>query len=274
MTDFSVPQRMSLGAFFIYILKYFRVTLNATVIFLAYEIFRSDGGLVESMLKIAAVTGCTAALALILASLAFFQIRFYVEGGNLIYRHRLISRATTTIPLSRIHTLRTRQGLLYRVLGLRGVLFDTLAAKEEEIELILSESDWQSLLKRVERQEQPQPADPDMPPAYNPSSHIKFSDRDLLRDALCQNHLKGMVVLGGFAAVIINSLTDLPENTLEIIAGYLESHLGNFAVSLAGIVMIMAATYVVSLVLWLGKVLLRYHDLSLSYDSKTLTFSH
>ena len=59
-----------------------------------------------------------------------------------------------------------------------------------------------------------------------------------------------------------------------MIAGYLKSHLDHFAVSAVGIAMVMAFTYMVSLVLWLGKVLLRYYNLSLVYDSKMLTFSH
>lgn len=274
MTDFSVPQRMSFGAFIIYFLKFFKLVLNASIIYLIYEIFKSDGDLVDNMLKIAAMTGCAAALGLIMASLAFFQIKIHIKEGNLIYRHKLISRETTTIPLDRIHTLRTRRGLLYRLLQLRGIFFDTLASKTEEVELILSESDWQSLLALVEQQERPRTDSPDMPPAYNPTSNVKFSNRDLLLDALCQNHMKGMVVLGGFATAIFNSVSDLPENSINIIAGHLESHLGYFAWSVAGIAVILLATYALSLLLWLGKVLLRYYDLSLSYTDKVLTFSH
>ncbi|MDE5665916.1 MAG: PH domain-containing protein [Duncaniella sp.] len=274
MTDFSVPQRMSLSALAIYFLKFFRLTFNASVIYLTYTLFQSDGDFVKTILKIAVTIGCTALLSLILASLAIFKMKFHVKDGNLIYRHNLISRATTTIPLNRIHTLRTRQGLLYRLLDLRGVLFDTLAAKDEEIELVLSESDWQSLLDRIERQERSQSDVTDMPPAYNPSSFIEFSNKNLVFDALCQNHLKGMVVLGGFASVVFNTLSDLSENSFELIESYLESHFDHFVVSWVGIAMIMACTYIVSLVLWLGKVLLRYYNLSLTYDSKILTFSH
>ena len=273
MTDFSVPQRMSLSAFFIYFLKFFRLTLNASIIFLAYEIFKSDSGFIGILLKIAAMIGCAAVLALILASMAFFKIKFYVEDGNLIYRHHLISSEVTTIPLNRIHTLRTRQGLLYRLLNLRGILFDTLAAKGEEIELILSEPDWQNLIGRIERQKQ-QPANPDIPPVFNPTSFKKFSNKDLVLDALCQNHLKGMVVLGGFIAIIFNFLSDLSENAIHKIASYIESHLDLFSVSTAGTVIIMASAYMVSLMLWLGKVLLRYSDLTLSYNNKTLIFTH
>jgi len=276
MTDFSVPQRMSLGAFFIYFLKYFRLVLNATIIFSAYEIFKSEDGIVENLQKIAILFGVTVCVALALASLAFFKLKFHVDGGNLIYRHNMIGRVTTTIPLTHIHTLRTRQGMFYRILSLRGVLFDTLADKGEEIELILSEADWQSLLKRIELQERPQPAVADMPPppVRSHTSYRKFSNTDLVLDALCQNHLKGMAVLGGFVTVFFNNMLNLYENLFDIIADYIESHFAHLAMSVAGIAMIMASAYVVSLVLWLGKVLLRYYDLSLTYDSKTLTFSH
>lgn len=273
MTDFSVPQRMSPGAFFIYFLKFFKIIFNAAVILLAYKIFRSDGGVIENLLKITFMIGGIAALALILASIAFFKIKFHVEGGNLIYRHHLLRSATTTVPLDRIHTLRTRQGLLYRLFAIRGILFDTLASKEEEIELILTESDWRSLLMRIEQQERPYT---DTTPAHvcNPSSFRKFSNKDLVLDALCQNHLKGMVILGGFASVIFSHITDLSENAIDMMAGYLESHLDHFTLSVAGIAIIMAFTYIVSLVLWLGKVLMRYYDLSLTYNSTILTFTH
>lgn len=265
---------MSLGAFFIYFLKYFRLVLNATIIFSAYEIFKSEDGIVENLQKIAILFGVTVCVALALASYAFFKIKFHVDGGNLIYRHSMIGRVTTTIPLTHIHTLRTRKGMFYRLLSLRGVLFDTLAYKGEEIELILSEADWQSLLNRIERQERPRPAVAGMPPVRSHTSYRKFSNTDLVLDALCQNHLKGMAVLGGFVAVFFNNMLNLYENFIDIIADYFESHFAHLAMSVAGIAMIMASAYVVSLVLWLGKVLLRYYDLSLTYDSNTLTFSH
>jgi len=274
MTDFSVPQRMSIGAFFIYFLKYMRNFLDILVAGLVLVIIKTDGQFVEILQRIAITIAVFIGASLVLAFLSFIQIKFHVEDGNIIYRHSLITRATTTIPLNRIHTLRTRQGLFYRLFNLRGVLFDTLASRMEEIELILSESDWQSLINRIEQKEKPRPADPEAPPVYNPSQTRLFSNRDLLADALCQNHLRGMLMLAGFAIIIFDNLYDLPDHILDRITGYLESQLDHFGVSVASIALVMACTYLVSLVLWLGKVVFRYYDLSLTYDSKMLTFSH
>lgn len=274
MTDFSKPQRMSLGAFVIYFTKVLRSFISASIIFIGIGIFNSDDSVGEILLRLAVSIGVVMAIALVVASAAYFQIRFHVEDGNLIYRHYIISRSTTTIPLSRIHSLRTRRSLLYRLLNLRGILFDTLAAKGAEIELILSESDWRSLMSQIELQERPQSETQDVPPPYDPSATIKFSNNDLVLDALCQNHLKGMLVLGSFLAVIFNNMSDISEDQIETMAGYLETHVGSVGVSIVGVIIVLAATYIVSLVLWLSKVIFRYYGMKLSYNSKMLTFSH
>ena len=60
-----------------------------------------------------------------------------------------------------------------------------------------------------------------------------------------------MAVLGGFLVVVFNSLSDLPDSVIDMVAGYLESQLGNFAVSLAGMAIVLVFTYLLSLVLWL-----------------------
>ena len=132
----------------------------------------------------------------------------------LIYRHNMIGRVTTTHPTNP-HTHCAPDKACSTVFSVCGECFSTLFAdKGEEIELILSEADWQSLLKRIELQERPQPAVADMPPSSGGShtSYRKFSNTDLVLDALCQNHLKGMAVLGGFVAVFFNNMLNLYEN--------------------------------------------------------------
>ena len=274
MTDFSVPQRMSLGSFFFYFFKAFRGIFNAAIFLIVYIIIRSNGGFLDALTKVAYVIAGIVAISLAKAGRAYYQIKFHVVNGNLIYHSSLISSSTTTIPLDRIQTLRTKQSLLYRLLGVRGVMFDTLAGKGEEVELILSESDWQNLLARIESQERPQPATPDTPPAYNPSSVRGFSSTALVLDALCQSPLKGMAILVGFVTVILKLLSDLPDNAIESATGYLESYLDDLEVSVAGVAIIIVAAYIVSAALWIGKVVLRYYDLTLDYDSRMLTFSY
>lgn len=272
MTDYSVPQRMSLEAFLIYIFKYSRNILGYSIpVFVS--IFISVDLISDGVKRLAIVTGIAFGVALLSACAAYFSIRIFVSEGSLIYRHNILRRVTTTIPLNRIHSLRTSQNLAYRLLNMRCIHFDTLATKDEEIELILRESDWQSLLNLIERQEREQSESPDLPPVYIRSSKQKFSNTGLLLDALCQNHFKGMAVLGSLAAVIFNAAQDISENAVHKIADYLELFLSSLSESVAGIIMFLAAVYIVAMLLWLGKTMLKYFDLSLVYDRNMLSFS-
>lgn len=274
MTDFSVPQRMSGGAFLIFFIKYLKDFSGAFFVLFAISLFRDQASFAGFVVRLLFALSCCAAFALAMAAAAYFHRKFYVADGNIIYRHFLISRTTTTIPLSSIHSLRTRRGILYRLLDLRGIIIDTLAFKGEEIELILSESDWQSLHRLIQRQERPQAVTPDQPPIYNPSFHKIFSNEDLVLDALCQNHLKGMAVFGALLAMIFKAGSDLFEENIDLIADYLETHIGGWSVSVAGVAFVLAAIYALSLMLWLAKVLLRYYNMTLTYDSRQLTFNH
>ena len=93
-------------------------------------------------------------LAAIMAFIQYYFKKYYVENGNLIFIHGLFRRETTSIPLYKVQSMRTKQGFIYRLLDMKGVSFDTLASKKIEIELILDEEDWKALLGQIKIQEQ------------------------------------------------------------------------------------------------------------------------
>ena len=272
MTDFSVPQRMSAGAFLIIFAKAFKRFLSLFVVISAIEVFKAEID-EDFWQRFLVCFGTFIALAFSFACAKYFSIKFYVKGGNLIFRHGLMVRETSTIPLTRIHALRTSRGIIYQLLGMRGVTFDTLATNAEEIELILTEADWQSLMNLIEREERPQTETTDeAPPIFAPT--MRFDNNDLLLDALCQNHLKGATVLFGFAAVVYDYANDVIENFAEKIADYAEYYVENTAFSPFLIAAFLVSAYFIVLVLWLGKVILRYYDTSLTIGKTLLTFNY
>lgn len=276
MTDFSLPQRMSTAAFFIIFTKIFKSVAGAAVILIFVRAidFNSDSFIETALTVLLIGLSACFVLSLVLAIAAYFPKKFYVKDGNLIFIHGIINRETTTIPLDRVHSLRTKQDLWYRLLDMRGVIFDTLAAKGEDIELILSETHWKNLLNLIEQEERPQTTAADLPPIYNPISTMRFSHKSLILDALCQNHFKGLAILGSFLAVIFDRLNDFTDNAAETISNYAYSFSENMVLTPLYIIILLVVTYLIVLALWMGKVLLRYYDMSLTYDKKMLTFSH
>ena len=60
------------------------------------------------------------------------------------------------------------------------------------------------------------------PPPYNPTSTMRFGYKNLIMDALCQNHLKGMALFGGVLALANDFVNNITEETVETIFTYSE----------------------------------------------------
>lgn len=274
-TDFSHPQRMSAGAFFILFTNLFVSFLAPIVTVTFYKVFSSSfSNKFEAWNTILITFGVTISLSLLLAIISYLPKKFYIKDGNLIFIHGLINHENTCVPLDRVHSLRTKKGIWYRLLGMRGIVFDTLATRQEEIELILDECEWQQLLSLIEKEEHPQAVSLTLPPEYNPSYTIHYSTKNLILAALCQNHLKGMAVLGSIIAVVLNNLNDLSENITSTIESYLNTYLEEVLISPLSIILLLATIYIVILLFWIGRVLLRYFDMTMSYDKKLMTFTY
>lgn len=274
MTDFSAPQRMSAGAFLVFFTKIFSKTFYITFIPIVIRLFDSDSDTSQSSVisYCLVLLGLMIAVPLVIASAEYFATKFYVRDGNLIFIHGLISRMNLTIPLDKIHTLRTKRGIMYQILGLRGITFDTLATKIEEIELVLSENDWKSLINLIKIEEDAQ-SKIEQTPESNSGCTIQFDNGKLIVDALCQNHLKGAAVLGGIIAMFMDRLNEISDNATETITDFAYSHFADFTLSPLLVLTILAIVYIAFLLLWLGKIFLRYFDMYLTYTKTLLSFS-
>lgn len=269
---FSHPQRMSPAALVIIYAKLFKRSIGALSFPAFYSLFTSTSE--DRVFIILMVIGVCLFVPFIMALLSYFPKKFYIKDGNLIFLYGLINRENTIVPLDRVHSLRTEKGIWFRLLDMRGIIFDTLATRQEEIELILDEYDWKRLIQVIEKEERPLPKSESEPPEYNPTAIVHFPTKNLLLAALCQNHLKGMAVLLSLSAVIFGGFEDLSKEQYESILEWMESFFEILISSPLRIVVSLVIIYVVIFVMWLGKTLLRYYDTTMSHDKQLLTFTY
>ena len=185
--------------------------------------------------------------------------------------------------------MRTKQGFIYRVLEMRGVLFDTLASKSAEIELILDDRDWKALMERVEVEEDVSgsselPGSSELSVASGTSrfseaaeertsgSSLSFSNSNLIKGAFCQNHLQGMAVLFAALAAVYNSVTTVDDHAVDHIIDYVDTHAGTLSLQPSGYVVLAVALYFFVMLLWIGKVFLRYANMEVRIARGQLTF--
>ena len=149
MNDFSTPRRMSPAAFIVIWMQTFQQLITTFIFIIGMMLFDDDLVHSQRIIMALACVGGAVALSAGIAFLKYYFRKYHIEGDSLIYTHGLAFKNTTSVPLERIHNLRTKSGIFYRMVDMRGVSFDTLASDKQEVELILNESEWQALLRQV-----------------------------------------------------------------------------------------------------------------------------
>ena len=280
INDFSIPRRMSKSAFVIFFVKALRSYASIILILITLRIFDSsnESSIMEYIIMLMSYLAIFFVISLITAFLNFYFKKYYVENGNLIFIHGIIQHERTSIPLNKIQSLRTKSGFIYRMLDMKGVSFDTLASRTEEIELILDDDDWDALLSRVDTQENTQEKIHETEEAAqevtsnNNTIKLKVSNLNLIRGALCQNHLKGMAVLFGVLATLYNQITSVNDKAAKYFIDYVEIHADTSAFSITAVLTVIVILYVVILILWMGKVFLEYFNMDIRISEKQLFF--
>ena len=278
--DFSRPRRMSKSALVVFFVKNLRGYAGLFLLCLALNPgFRDDETpLWQALLIALAMLAAFLALAAAVAFVNYYYRKYYVEDGNLVFLHGALRKEKTSVPLGKVQTLRTKRGPIYRLLDMRGVSFDTLASASAEIELILDNDDWDALLSRVEAGEDSSEAQEEAASPVHEKTmgqntfKLDVDNANLLKGALCQNHLKGFAVLLAAFSALFHQLRSLGDGAVDYVVDYVDAHSTHLSFSWLAIVALAAILYVVVLLLWTGKVFLRYANMDIRMGEKQLFF--
>lgn len=278
--DFSRPRRMSKSALVVFFVKNLRGNTGLFLLCLALNPgFRDDETpLWQALLIALAMLAAFLVLAAAAAFVSYHYRKYYVEDGNLVFLHGALRKEKTSVPLRKVQTLRTKRGLIYRMLDMKGVSFDTLASASAEIELILDNDDWDALLSRVEAGEDSSEAREEAAsPVHEKTMEQKtfkldVDNANLLKGALCQNHLRGLVVLFGALSALWSQLQSLGDGAVTYVVDYVGTRATGLSLSAPAVVGLLAILYALALLLWTGKVFLRYANMDIRMGEKQLFF--
>ena len=266
---------MGAGAFLIMFLKNGRKLVGAFFAAIVILFFKEgDNTLVDILIKVAIVVSSITGLALVTAFFSYFPLKFYIRDDKLIFSRNMLAQKTTSIPTSRIHTLRTRRGLAYRLLGVRGVAFDTLASDGEELELILSEKDWEALLRAV-RNSETYAATKGLtvpPPVPVAEKELTVSNADIIKGTLCQNHLRSFAVLSAILFPVLDNINQIDGDAAGQAIDYIESNAADLMPTPTAVLFFLAALYILVAVLWTGKTIFRYGNMTITEVRDRLVF--
>lgn len=81
-----------------------------------------------------------------------------------------------------------------------------------------------------------------------------------------------MVVFGSILVTLYDQIISVNENAVEYFYGYMATHADFLRLSLSSCITVAAILYIVTLLLWLGKVFLRYFNMDIRIDREQLFF--
>ena len=81
-----------------------------------------------------------------------------------------------------------------------------------------------------------------------------------------------MVVFGSILVTLYDQIISVNENAVEYLYGYMATHADFLRLSLSSCITVAAILYIVTLLLWLGKVFLRYFNMDIRIDREQLFF--
>ncbi len=200
-----------------------------------------------------------------LAMVKYFTTRLWIRGGKLVCTSGLLNKKEESFPLNHIHAMRTRRNFIYQIVDMVGVVFDTVAEKKAELEFILSEEDWTNLSHLVVEE-----GESEVPKESRgidkPLWSYRMNPLELLRAALVQNHLRGMVLIGSVLAYLYAQMPN-SEKVIRLTTDYLEANSQSIIehTNLLVIPILLVLGYVIGLLIWCVFVWVKYWGLTLDF---------
>lgn len=201
--------------------------------------------------------------------------KFYIADGHLIVEKGIFKKQTVSIPTYKIYSLRTKSGFFYRLFDMKGISVDTLADKEREVELILDDSDWLQLLEMFKDIKAPDCSEIISDDVQHNDTDketdrtLSYPNLSLIKGALCQNHLKGTIIM---AVILFNIVLQLDESVISSAADYAVEQSENITLTPLSVSISLVALYFISLLFWIGRIILRYYNMRLDISTDKLFF--
>ncbi|WP_373816352.1 PH domain-containing protein, partial [Porphyromonas loveana] len=269
--DFDKPRRQGRGAWVLMFLKLLRTLIKHLFPVLVVTIFRKMSWS-RTLLVLAIFVGALLLIAFVLSLIRYRKLRFCVREGFLLISDHIWGRRETSIPLEKIHNIRTRSGFFYQLVEMESLQFDTLGESKAEVELLLSMEESAALRALIasatatgETTAMPTATTSDSGMASEAQStettqDFHYSMGQLLAGAFTQNPLRVFLVIGSVIALLYQNLDNYLIKYHEAILHKTETFVSG--TSVLTLATLLFGAYLICLLLYGGKIVLQQYGLT------------
>ncbi len=193
----------------------------------------------------------------------FFKTRIYIAENELIEQTGIFTKRTKTIPIHKIQSVHLIQNYIHRFTDTCTLKIET--AGSEKTELGLSAIDYQKAQDLQDFLQQKEAVAVAKDSDSNSTKLMGLSNKDLLKLAISENHIRTLVLIFAFAMSRLDDLRQFFGKKTDAIIDEQINQIDFTGIMFAGMIaMGIAITLAFSLI----RVLLRYNDLQLTANQK------
>jgi|GEM_PF-583159 putative membrane protein len=146
----------------------------------------------------------------------YFNLRFYIEGKNLILRKGVFSKKIISVPLERIHTVNLDQHFIHKLFNITSLKIDTAGSSKSEavidaIEMKKAEALKDYLLSEAKAVKNELREEENNIPANKEKGKIILNVelKDIFRIGITANHIQAFFVFFAFLVSFIQNLEEI-----------------------------------------------------------------
>lgn len=211
-------------------------------------------------------------------SITYFTTYFKVSDQCIILKSGFFNKKVKSIPLERIHTIRTKSGFFYRLVDMVSISFDSIASEDVEIELLLNQEDLTRLMHTINEEgdfvinittdNKKEDGEPII--EGEKLHHFPYGLKDLILGATVQNPLKGLLIVFAFLFYIFNEINEFVLRHIEDMTNKIQDWYSKSD----WIVLLIALTlsYIVTLIVWIGFIVVRQYGATISVTADKMRY--
>ena len=219
------PQRQSLVAIFLILLRLFRVIVGQAWPLLLV-IFLNPSKSKDSYFAMWVIG--ISILSAVLSIISYFKFYYYVRGDELIIEKGIFQKTKLNVPFDRIQTINFKQNLLHQLFKVVSLEIDTAGSKGNEFSITALKKSEAEAIRDFLIAQKKQSTTPDyiaeeedwnvQPPQEELLLHL--SPEDLMKIGVSQNHIRTAAVIFAF---LMSSLDQIESATGWSLEGFISN---------------------------------------------------
>ena len=271
VSQFSIPQRQSYVAILLIIWKTYIIVFRQALPFLVVFLFGKSQSKADFIVW--GIIGI-ALLSMVISIINFFRFTFHIENEELIINKGIFNRKKISIDIDRVQTINLEQNIVHNVFNVVRLKADTAGSDKNEFNLDAISREtahaFRDIVLRAQKDLDITLESEDSLHHQTPKKHIilSLSHLELFKAGMVENHIRSSGLILAFISYVYFNLQDIGINLEDY-----RDQIPAISFGLIVIASIIIFVAIVSFIISMVRMVLRYYDLKLIRSGKGFSYT-